>query len=132
MRIYDEFRDMDAASPIAIEVLVLELIAQTSRIRTSKAEIKPEHWLARARDLIHAHFSEQLSLNKFAETVEMHPVHVARAFRQHYHCAIGEYVRKLQVEFPRQAIMTLACRLFFDSPHSPRIHGKGVGMRNHS
>ena len=72
---------------------------------------QPQDWLKRAEAIIRDRFSESVSLNEVAKTVAIHPVHLARTFRQHYHCSIGEYVRKLRVEFAREAIVTTDCAL---------------------
>jgi AraC family transcriptional regulator len=45
------------------------------------------------------HFSESLTLAGVAASVGVHPVHLARVFRQHYRCTIGEYVRQVRIEF---------------------------------
>ena len=104
-RIYNEYRNMDQLSPLAIEGLVLELIAETSRLTLRKAEAQPPRWLAQAQEFLHSHFSEPVSLSEVAKTVDMHSVHLARAFRQHYRCTIGEYIRKLRIDFASQEIM---------------------------
>ena len=97
-RFYKEFRLMDSASPLAIEGLVLELIADLSR-RAIHSERKPARWLERAREILHAHSSETLRLNDIARAVDIHPVHLAREFRKAYGCTLGEYLRGLRIEF---------------------------------
>lgn len=99
MRLYREFRGMDETSPLAIEGLILEILAEASRSYTITPVRKPPHWLERAKELIHAEFSRRLSLNEIAESVGVHPVHLARVFRKHYRCTIGEYVRQRRIEF---------------------------------
>jgi AraC family transcriptional regulator len=53
---------------------------------------------------LHANFAESIALETLAEIADVHPVHLARVFRQKYNCTIGEYVRRLRVEFARQRI----------------------------
>ncbi len=60
---------------------------------------KPSPWLLQARDLLHDRFSEDLSLSEVAAAVGVHPVHLARVFRKEYGCTLGDYIRKLRVEF---------------------------------
>src|SRR5918995_513711 len=53
-RMYDQMRRMDAASPLAIEGLLLELVAAASRLREQNGGSgRRPRWLEDARDLIH-------------------------------------------------------------------------------
>lgn len=97
-RLYGEFRNMDKASPLAIEGLTLELMAAVSRRMATPAERKPPRWLARAVEILHACFPKDLSLRSLAEAVGVHPVHLARTFRTHHNCTPGEYARRLRIE----------------------------------
>jgi AraC family transcriptional regulator len=106
MRLYHEFRQMDSMSPVAIEGLALELFAEVSRRSRHKAGRKPPRWLDQARELVQGHFSEPLSLADVATAVGVHPVHLAREFRRWHRCTVGEYIRRLRIDFARQAIAT--------------------------
>lgn len=97
VRLYHEFREMDKVSPLMIESLALEIIATISR-RASIAERKAPHWLEQVREMLHAWLSEDVTFSRIAGTVGAHPVYIARQFRKHYHCTMGEYVRRLRVE----------------------------------
>ena len=97
-RLYGEFQNMDRVSPLMIEALTLELMAVASRRTVKPVERGRPPYLVRTLDILHASFSGELSLKRIAETVGVHPVHLARTFRRHHHCTLGEYVRKLRVE----------------------------------
>ena len=99
MRIYKEFRLMDTATPLAIEGLVLELVAGLSRQVNISAGPKRPRWLDRAREILEADFHDSVSLTQVAEAVEIHPVHLARVFRKHFRCTLGEYVRQLRIDY---------------------------------
>jgi len=99
MRIYKEFRLMDGATPLAIEGLMLELVAGLSRQLNIPLEAKRPRWLDRARDILEADFHDSISLTRVAEAVDVHPVHLARVFRKHFGCTPGEYVRHLRIDF---------------------------------
>src|ERR687898_58335 len=53
---------------------------------------------AGARHRIHAELSHRPSLSSLARAVGVHPVTLARAFRQAFGCTVGEYVRQLRIE----------------------------------
>lgn len=106
MRIWKEMRVMDSASPLAIEGLSFELIAELSRHSNLASEHYPPHWLKRVIEILHAHFSESISLANVAKMAGVHPVHLAREFRKFYGCTLGEYVRGLRVEFACRQLST--------------------------
>ena len=124
-RIYREFYRTDEFSHLAIEGLVLEIMAEASRSKFCAHEKKSPVWLERAKEFLHAHFAESIALETIAKAVGVHPVHLARVFRQNYGCAISEYVRRLRVEF--------ACRKISetDAPLSEIAHAAGFSDQSH-
>jgi AraC family transcriptional regulator len=97
-RVYDEMRRMDAAAPLAIEGLLLELVASASRVRGQNGWSGRPRWLEDARDRIHGELAARPSLTGLAQSVGVHPVTLARAFRRAFGCTVGEYVRGLRIE----------------------------------
>lgn len=106
MRLRAEFNSADDESPLLIEGLVLELLAETSRSRRRLSEGKPPLWLQQAKEFIHEQFSDPLTLSLIANFVRVHPVYLASSFRRHYHQSIGEYLRHRRVEFACHKIST--------------------------
>jgi AraC family transcriptional regulator len=98
-RIVGEFHRMDTAAGLIIEGLTLEIIAETARHFAGNVERTIPRWLKRAKDLINARFAENLTLEQIASEVGIHPVHLASVFRQKYHCTVGEYIRRLRIEY---------------------------------
>ncbi len=99
-RLYTEFRTMDSAAPLAIEGLLLELIALIARSRragTAAAGRAPD-WVRRADDLLHASLATRLSLSAIAAEVGVHPATLARGYRRAYGCSLGEMQRRLRLE----------------------------------
>jgi AraC family transcriptional regulator len=99
-RLYRELYATDAASSLAVEGLLLEIMAEASRSGvTTREGRKPPRWLEQARESIHTNFSESISLSTLAEVAGVHPIHLSREFRRYYGWSIGEYIRKLRIEF---------------------------------
>jgi len=136
IRLYREFQQMDEVSPLAIEGLVLELIAAASRIAAGEIRRPYNPWLRQAKDLLHAHFADSLSLSDVSVAVGMHPVQLAREFRGYYHCSIGEYIRQLRVEHACQLLSGDTKSLgdiaqsagFYDQSHFCRVFRKCTGI----
>jgi AraC family transcriptional regulator len=99
MRLYSEFQTSDSESSLAIEGLGLELLAEISRQQPSAERHRTPKWLSPVRDILHEHFAEQLRLESLADAVGVHPVHLAREFRRHFGCTIGDYVRHLRIDY---------------------------------
>ena len=135
-RLYKEFQLADDASSLAIEGLALEVMAELSRHHVKTSGRKPPKSLEQTRELLHAHFSDSLTLDGIARSVGTHPVHLARMFRRYHHCTIGEYVRKLRIEFACREISTTDCQLaliasrsgFYDQSHFSRTFKRMMGL----
>lgn len=124
-RIYREFDRMDALSALAIEGLILEILVNASRDESSLGERKFPRWLKQAKEFLHAHFSESLVMEDVAQAVGVHRVHLARVFREKFGCTIGEYVRRLRVEFACRQISTTEtplCQIAFAAGFSDQSH----------
>jgi transcriptional regulator GlxA family with amidase domain len=82
----------DAASGLAIEGLVLEMLTEASRSKISNREKNFPHWLKVGKDFLHDNFAESFALEDFAKIVGVHQAHLSRVFREKLGCTIGEYV----------------------------------------
>jgi AraC family transcriptional regulator len=135
LRLYREYLRMDEVSNIAIEGLALELAVEISR-HDAKRHAAAPYWLLQARDLLHDCFSRRLSLNEIATSVGIHPVHLASTFRKHYGCTIGDYIRKLRIDFTCReltasdvSIANIAVAAgFSDQSHLARTFKQVTGM----
>lgn len=96
-RIYREFSQMDMAAPLAIEGLLLELLAGATREgQMQRIGVGPS-WVTRAREILHDDPAAHMSLGSLARAVGVHPVTLARGFRRIYGCSVGEYLRRLRI-----------------------------------
>ena len=88
-RLYNEFRFCDALSPLVVEGLVLEILGEICRQQLKSRRFRPPPKVSQARELLDATFSQTVSLGDVAQAVDLHPVYLARAFRQTYGCSVG-------------------------------------------
>ncbi|HEU4556527.1 MAG TPA: AraC family transcriptional regulator [Longimicrobium sp.] len=98
-------REDDDASPLVVETAVLEVLAQAARPRRLRAEARPPRWLREVADRLRAQAASPPTLAEIAAQAGMHRVYVARAFRLHFGCAPGEYVRRLRVDRARHLLL---------------------------
>jgi len=133
---YSEFCQMDDVTPLAVEGLVLEMLAEVSRQRASRDIKQPPRWLTDAAEFIHDRFSEGLTLDDIADAAGVHPVYLSRIFRRFYRCTIGDYIRRLRVEYASRQILTTKATLleialtagFSDQSHFSRIFKRQMGI----
>ena len=92
MKIYDEFRHLDSASPVAIQGLAMEMFVAVSRHQSNLASRHPKRWLAGTVEFLRESFTEHLTLAQVASAAGVHPVYLAREFRRFHGCTIGEYI----------------------------------------
>ena len=111
MQLYREFQQIDDVSPLAIEGLALAIAAAMSRRTLPAAARIPPPWLERAREILHAGFTAPPTLAELADIVGVHPVYLASAFHKHYGRTIGDYVRRLRIEFACRELASSAAPL---------------------
>jgi AraC family transcriptional regulator len=135
-RVYAELQHMDDLSPIAIEGLVLELLAKLLRMRIHRPERKAPPWLFRVEELIRDRLAGPWRLTAIAKEIGVHPVHLAREFRKHNGCTIGQKIRQLRIEYASDQILHSHRSLseialasgFADQSHFCRTFRRFTGM----
>jgi len=103
-QLYDEFRHLDALSPLAIEGLILELMAETSRRALGATDRRQPRWLDQVTGMLRDGFAENLTLSDLAAAANVHTVHLARVFRKFHGCTVGDYIRQLRIEYASQRL----------------------------
>lgn len=135
LRLEREFRRSDAASDLAVEALVLEILASAARIGMDVEDRKPI-WLRRSIEEIEAQPSAGHTMSLLAEKTGVHPVHFARTFRRHQGCTVGTYVRRLRVQAACLGLTSGSMPLsviaqqagFADQSHFCRVFCAMIGM----
>jgi len=133
LRIRRELAATDAFTRLALEGLALELIAIAGR---SHIPPRPERWVERVRASVRERFLEPVDTTCVAAAVGVHPAHLARAFRARYGETLGEYVRRLRVEWAARELVTTDKSLalvaveagFCDQSHLTRAFKRQLGV----
>lgn len=100
-RAAQELTAPDAVAPLALEGLVLQLLAVSARAAgtaCAQPERSAPRWLEQARSMLHDRYQEQLHVIDIAAAVGVHPVHLARTFRAHYGTGVAAYLRGLRLQ----------------------------------
>ena len=135
-RLYAEFSREDTASGIAVEGLVLEILAEIARSETKTDPVLIPRWLKRATEIVEARFLERLSLADIASEVGVHYVHLSRQFHKYNRCTVGELIRKRRIQYASHLLahsetslaeIALICG-FSDQSHLSFLFKRHMGM----
>ena len=112
----------DTATSLAVEALTLELICNF--IREPREATRAPLWLRKLRGRLEAEYAQKLSLRELADDSAHHPAHVARMFRKHYHCTIGEFVRQRRISHACKRILAgqALCEAALDAGFANQAH----------
>ncbi len=105
-RIATELEAADAFTPLAVEGLTLELFSALLRSTspTGAAGTKPA-WLSLVRERIEDD-PRLATIDELAEIANVHPAYLARRFRQQFAVSIGQYARRVRLQWAAQRLST--------------------------
>jgi AraC family transcriptional regulator len=129
-----EFGSGDGAAGVAIEGLVVQMLAEVARWQHATRERRPQ-WLDAVRAFIDVRFLTSIKLLELAKAAGVHPAHLSKTFTRAFGCTIGEYVRDRRVEFARRQMESSALTLseiafaagFADQSHFTKTFKRIVG-----
>jgi AraC family transcriptional regulator len=135
--LYREMRAWDAASAVVTEGLTSALIARVD-FDASRAEPAPRQArgdITRAVERLRADPCNPPSLALLAAEAGLSTISFARAFRRHFGCGVGAYLRAERVEMAKRAlaestntVSTIAADLgFADQAHLTRVFRDATG-----
>jgi AraC family transcriptional regulator len=132
-RVSRELAQPDAYTPLALEGLALELTATVARQRDNGHR---DPRLDAVREILIQDLSFPPSLSHIAREIGLHPSHLARMFRAQYGESIGEYGRRLRLEWAAQrlagsdeGLASIAARAgFADQSHMTREFKRRFGV----
>lgn len=135
LRIYHESRIKDSVAPVIVEGLVLELLGHASR-SLFKTPVRAPRWLTEARDLLHGRFNDPLNLVEIASEVGVHPTHLARSFKKHFRSTVGEYLRRIRLDWAMRQLSEsddsiaeiAAAAGFYDQSHFSHLFKQHTGF----
>ncbi|HKB80430.1 MAG TPA: AraC family transcriptional regulator [Thermoanaerobaculia bacterium] len=127
-------RAMTDDDEFGFESAAVELIARlTPQIRAPQRGLPS---LRRAREYLHAHFRDRLTVQEVARAAGVHPVYLGQAFRREFGETIGEAVMRLRVRAAAEQLSSTGTPLavvacdhgFCDQSHLHRAFRKLSGV----
>jgi AraC family transcriptional regulator len=96
-KVFRETKICDWFTLASIQMTLFEIFGQILRVKRAEQNARP-FWVKKLKGILHDSYAEKLSLLNLSKELNIHPVHLSRDFRKHFHCTLGEYVRKVRVE----------------------------------
>jgi len=97
-RVIREFNAQDDIAPLAMEGVLLEILAESARASDEIRGLNAPGWLRRVRESLEDSYLQAPGLAALAAIAGVHPVHLSREFHRHFQMTIGEYIRKRRIE----------------------------------
>jgi AraC family transcriptional regulator len=134
-RLYHEFKNWQIGSELIAEGITLELLGYSSQ-RQRLTSRRPPTWLRRVIEILNDEFTENFTVESLAKQVDVHPVHLAVAFRKFQRQTIGEYLRQRRLARATQMLFDRGIPLaviaastgFFDQSHFTRVFKRHLGL----
>jgi AraC family transcriptional regulator len=81
------------------ESILLKLLGRLNRYEGPPERRSSRAWLRRLQRRLDETFLTPPSLTELSAEAGIHPAHLTRAFRREFGCSIGQYARRLRVEY---------------------------------
>lgn len=134
-RLARELNGEDDLTPLAAEGIVLDMLVSLARMDRGQFR-RPAAWLLQVQDYLHAHFAESIRTGDLARTVGVHPAHLTRGFRTHFGISMGNYLRRLRLDWATRELVRSESSLaslalaagFADQSHFTRFFKRYTGL----
>jgi AraC family transcriptional regulator len=135
-RLWSEYRLGDSCSQLAVEGLLLEMLAHVSRQHAPVLRRVPG-WLLQVKEQIEGSCEQGISVGALAETVNVHPVYLVTAFKKAFRWTPGEFQRQMRIrkaeelmsKMPGMPLSEVALATgFFDQSHFSRSFRQVTGF----
>lgn len=135
-RLLVELDAHDDSSAIAVEGLLLELLAALARDAVPATPAMIPRWLREADEMIHELFASTIALSQVARAVGVAPATLARSYRSAFRTTVGERIRQLRLERAVRDLLesgeplsSVALRAgFYDQSHFTNLFRKRFGV----
>jgi AraC family transcriptional regulator len=135
-RLWSEYLLSDSCSPLAVEGILMEMLAQVTRQHAPAVQRIPA-WLTQVKQQLEETCEQGLSVGILAKTADVHPVYLVTAFKKAFRTTPGEFQRQMRIRKAEQLMsktpgiplseVALATG-FFDQSHFSRAFRQVTGF----
>ena len=135
-RVVAEIRSGEPGWRLVVQGLLMELLGQIVRLRTGAVTRTIPPWLRGVKDRLDSDCAARVSIAELASMASVHPVYLARRFRDSYGCSIGEYFRRRQLQAAEELLVSSQLDLrevalrcgFADQSHFSKAFRRSLGV----
>lgn len=135
-RLLAELDAHDDSAAIAVEGLLLELLAALARDEVPVASGAVSSWLREADEMIRELYASSIALSAVARAVGVAPATLARSYRSAFRITVGERIRQLRLERAvrellecEEPLSSIALRAgFYDQSHFTNLFRRRFGV----
>ena len=135
-RLLAELDAGDESAAIAVEGLLLELLAALARDAVPATGTVIQPWLREADEIIRELYASQIALSGVARAVGVAPATLARSYRSAFRLTVGERIRQLRMERAvrdllesEEPLSSVALRAgFYDQSHFTNLFRRRFGV----
>lgn len=135
-RVVAEVRAGEPGWRLVVQGLLMELLGRMARARTDSFSRTTPRWLRGVKERLDSDWAAHVSLAELATMASVHPVYLARRFRDSYGCSIGEYVRRGQMRAAEELLVSSQLDLrevalrcgFADQSHFSKAFRRSLGV----
>lgn len=136
IRLLAELDAGDESAAIAVEGLLLELLATLARDAAPANAAEIPRWLREADEMIRELYSSKIALSGVARAVGVAPATLARSYRSAFRITVGERIRQLRIERAvrdllesEEPLSSVALRAgFYDQSHFTNLFRRRFGV----
>jgi AraC family transcriptional regulator len=96
LRVWREFQQTDKSSALGMEEAIV-LLCGAARNASTRRLFEPHRRLDQCVDYLDGHLMDAHRLADVARIAAVHPMHLAKLFRQRFGCSMGEFVRRRRI-----------------------------------
>lgn len=135
-RLLAELDAGDESAAIAVEGLLLELLATLARDAVPATASSLPRWLRQADEMIRELYASRIALSGVACAVGVAPATLARSYRSAFRITVGERIRQLRIERAvrdllesEEPLSSVALRAgFYDQSHFTNLFRRRFGV----
>ena len=135
-RVVSEIRSGELGWRLIVQGLLIELLGRIVRTRTGSFTRSVPRWLQGVKERLDSGCAEHVSVTELAKIASVHPVYLARRFRDSYGCSIGEYARRRQLRAAEELLLSSQMDLrevalrcgFADQSHFSKAFRRSLGI----
>lgn len=130
-----ELHPLDPLSELSIESLTIQILIAQCR-RYARSYHNEPAWMKGTLSILNSGATERISLSALAASAGVHPVHLARTFKQVHGMSIGAYARRLRINRTLELLCNSDLELsqvavdagYYDQSHMARLVKRATGL----